>query len=75
MRNLFFLPLAVFLTGCIGSGGGGSGYGIGAFDFMDTGGKGNYTYDSLKDSGSARSDFCGTGEHPPLFTAIKSNKI
>ena len=66
LRNLLFLPLALFLTGCIGAGGGGSGYGIGAFDFMDTGDAGNYTCDSVKGSGGSTSDFCATGEHPHL---------
>ena len=40
MRNLFFLTIAVLVTGCIGAGGGGSVYGIGAFDFMYTCGAG-----------------------------------
>ncbi len=66
MRDLFFLPLAVLLTGCVGAGGGDSGYGIGAFDFMDTGGAGNYTCDSVKVSGGSTSDFRATGEHPHL---------
>ena len=66
MRNLLILPLAVLLTGCIGTGGGGSGYGIGAFDFMNTGGAGNYTCDSVKGSEGSTSDFCTTGEHPHL---------
>ncbi len=55
MRNLFFLPTAVLLTGCIGAGGGGSGYGIGAFDFMDTGGAGEYTCEGVTGSGGSTS--------------------
>ena len=62
MQNLFFLPLAVFLTGCIGAGGGGSGYGIGAFDFMDTGGAGEYTCEGVTGSGGSTSDYCATGD-------------
>ena len=46
--------------------GGGSGYGIGAYDFMDTGGAGEYTYDGVTGSGGSTSDYCETGEHPHL---------
>ncbi|WP_269625086.1 hypothetical protein [Prochlorococcus marinus] len=49
-----------------GAGGGGSGYGIGALDFMDIDGAGNFTCDSVKGSGGSTSDFCTTGEYSYL---------
>ena len=61
LRNLFFLSLAALLTACSSQGGG-----FGSFKILDTGGAGNYTCDSVKDSGGSTSDFCATGEHPHL---------
>ena len=59
LRNLFFLPLAVFLTGCNISGGGGS------FNWAKPGTPGEYSCEYARLAGGVQA-WCDTGEHPNL---------
>ena len=57
LRNLFFLSLAIVLTGCNISGGGGS------FNWDLPGNPEDY---SCEDVGIMASSYCATGEYPNL---------
>ena len=62
-RNLFFLPFAVFLTGCITSGGGAGGNYPAGWNPYPPGKAGDY---SCEDVGGDSLVYCATGEHPNL---------
>ncbi|WP_036904154.1 hypothetical protein [Prochlorococcus marinus] len=59
MRNLFFLPLAVLLTGCIGS--------QDSFKYLATGNADSYTCETAGENAQAYYD---TGEHPNLLECL-----
>ena len=63
MRNLFFLHLAVLLTGCITSGGGAGGSYPAGWNPFPPGKAGDYSCD---DVGGNAPVYCATGEHPDL---------
>ena len=63
LRNLFFLPFAVLLTGCITSGGGAGGSYTACWNPYPPGKAGDY---SCEDVGSDSHVYCATGEHPDL---------
>ena len=63
LRNLFFLPLAVFLTGCNISGG------MGSIDWSMPGDPESLTCDDMMGDETPNIQaqaYCATGEHPQL---------
>ena len=67
MKNLLLLT-PFLLMGCglgMNNGGGGSGYGLDAYSFMNTGSAGSYSCTDVPDT-YTQGQYCATGEHPNL---------
>ena len=60
MKKLFFLPLAVFVTGCDPSGG------MGSINWSNPGTPGVYSCEYAEGIEGGAQAWCDTGEHPNL---------
>jgi len=60
MKKLFFLPLAVFLSGCNISGG------MGSINWSNPGTPGVYSCEYAEGVEGGAQAWCDTGEHPNL---------